>query len=82
MSQKKYSSTNPKQVLATDCLVSFVAEDVMPLRVVESDRFKAFVGALDPNYTLPSRKHLTTNLLEKKYSNLKKTVIKQLEMVK
>lgn len=74
--------THPKQVLATDCLVSFVAEDLMPLRVVDSDRFKAFVCALDPNFSLPSRKHLSTSLLEKKYSNSKMTVMKRLEAVK
>ena len=72
---------HPKQVQSTDCLVSFVAEDLMPLRVVESHRFKAFVQALDPNFSLPSRKHLSTTLLEKKYSVLRKAVIRRLEAV-
>ena len=54
----------------------------MPLRVVESHRFKVFVQALDPNFSLPSRKHLSTTLLEKKYSVLKKAVIRRLEAVR
>lgn len=82
VSQKKYGTTHPKQVQVTDCLVSFVAEDLMPLRVVDSSRFKAFVQALDPNFLLPSRKHLSTSLLDKKYTTLKKAVMKRLEAVK
>ncbi len=77
--QKKYTTVNPKQVSATECLVSFVAEDLMPLKLVDSYRFKAFVH---PQFSLPSRKHLSTNLLSKKYSVLKKQIIKRLEAVK
>ncbi len=58
-SDRKYDSKHPKQLLVTEELVSFIAEDLMTLSVVESARFKKFVHRLDPQYQLPSRKHLS-----------------------
>ena len=79
--QKKYDAKHPKQLQATDALVDFVAEDLMPLRVVESSRFEKFVKVLDPQYCLPTRKHLSTTLLQKKYINLKAQTIDHLKGV-
>lgn len=42
----------------------------LPLRVVESDRFKKFVANLNPNYTLPSRKYLSNGLLKKMHARV------------
>ena len=67
--QKKYDSKNPKQIQASDMLVNFIAEDLIPLAVVDSTKFKKFVEKLDPMYQVPSRKHLSTVLLKKTVKN-------------
>ena len=74
-SSKKYSATHPKQVAVTESLVSFVAEDLLPLSLVESTRFKALLKDLDPMYSLPSRKHLSSTLIQRRYSLLKNKVV-------
>ena len=78
---KKHSSKDPKQVLATGTLVSFVANDLVPLLVVESTCFKEFIRVLDPLFQLPSRKHLSTTLLINKYDDVhvKSAVMKSLK---
>lgn len=53
----------------------------MPLSLVESVRFRKFASILDPQYQLPSRKHLSTVLLAKKYDDLKKKLRDKLEKV-
>lgn len=55
--QKKYHAKNPKQVLVTEAVVDFIAEDLMPLHLLDSVRFQKLVHLLDPQYCLPSRKH-------------------------
>ena len=71
---KKYHQKHPKQISVTNAVVNFVAEDLMPLSVVESDRFVELLHTLDPQYHLPTRKHLSTKLLKEKYSLLKQMV--------
>lgn len=56
-----------------------IAEDLLPLSLVSSRCFKSFVQSLDPQYQLPSRKHLSTILLKKKYSEIRSDVVHRLE---
>ena len=77
--QRKYNPQNPKQVLVTDAVVNFVADDLIPLSVVDSKRFKSLLSTLDPQYQLPSRKQLSTVLLKKKYDTLKSSVLQKLK---
>ena len=79
--KKKYDHRNPKQISAQEALVDFIADDLMPLSLVESVRFRKFASILDPQYQLPSRKHLSTVLLAKKYDDLKKKLRDKLEKV-
>ncbi len=51
----------------------------MPLHLVDSVRFQKLLESLDPQYCLPSRKHLSRNLLKKK---LKDQVKDRLSAVK
>ena len=80
--QKKYHPKNPKQVLVTEAVVDFKAEDLMPLNLLDSVRFQKHVHLLHPQYGLPSRKHLSNNLLIKKYDKLKAEIKSQLSSVK
>ena len=54
----------------------------MPLHLLDSVRFQNLVHLLDPQYGLPSRKHLSKNLLIKKYDKLKAEIKSQLSSVK
>lgn len=47
--QKKYGAKHPKQLLVTDALV---AEDLMPLHLVDSLRFQKLLKLLDPHEVL------------------------------
>ena len=75
ISQKKYNRNKSK-------LPIVCGRGPNAIKSRSSHRFKVFVQALDPNFSLPSRKHLSTTLLEKKYSVLKKAVIRRLEAVR
>ena len=75
----RYSDRHPKQLAAHGALVDFIANDLMPLSLVESTTFRKFVGILDPQYHLPSRKYLSEVMLEKKFTNLKTEVQNKLK---
>ena len=77
--QRKYSSQHPKQILVTDAVVDFVADDLIPLSVVESKQFKSLLRILDSQYQVPSHKQLSTVLLKKKYNKLKSSVLDKLK---
>ena len=66
-SERKYGRSHVRQRHATDALVLLIAKDMLPLSLVESSTFKTFVSTLDPRYTLPSRKHLSTKLIKEKH---------------
>ena len=59
----KYDAKHPKQLQVTDALVDFVAEDLMPLCLVDSLQLQKLLKSLDPQYYLPSRKLLSKTLL-------------------
>lgn len=71
----KYPAHHPNQKSITDALVMFIAGDLMPLSVVDSVKFRELVEKLDPKYTVPSRKHLSTKLLFNKSSAIQTDLI-------
>lgn len=75
----KYNSRHPQQVSITDALVCFIAEDLVPLSIVDSTRFNKLLHTLDPKNQTPSRKHMSTVLLKRKYNSVKNKILKQLE---
>lgn len=79
---KKFGNAHPRQTSVTNALVNFVAEDLIPLSLVESTRFQKFVSILKPQYQMPSRKHLARVLLKKKYDTVKSNLLDQLQKIK
>jgi len=77
-----YNSKQPKQSLVTNALVNFVTDDLVPISLVDSTRFKALLGTLDPQYQLPSQEQLSTVLLKEKYESLKSSLCDQLRETK
>ena len=53
----------------------------MPLSIVESNQFAKLLCALDPQYHLPTRKHLSTKLLKAKYETVKQKVMTKVQQV-
>ena len=59
-------------------LVLYVAGDLLPLSTVDSPYFKNLIEKLDPQFQIPSRKHLSTKLIDEKAAEVKDNLIKQL----
>ena len=79
---KKYPPHDARQHEITDELVSFIAGDLIPLSIVENPRFRNLIFKLDPQYQIPSRKHLSTKLLTEKSIEIHEQLMKKLEQVK
>ena len=77
--QMKCDLKHSKQSLVTNALVNFVTDDLVPISVVDSNRFKTLLGTLDPQYQLPSVEHFSTVLLKEKYESLKRNLCNQLK---
>ncbi len=75
MPQQSTTQKHLQQVAITDALVCFVVEDLVPLSVVDSTRFNKLLDTLDPKYQIPSRKHLSTVLLKRKYDGVKSSIL-------
>ena len=69
---KKYSSTDPRQTRITNAITDFVAGTLQSLSVVESNHFKGLIQSLDSRAAIPSRKHLSTNLIKNRANEIKK----------
>lgn len=62
----KYSLNDPRQIQINEALTMFIAGDLISLSVVESKNFKNLLEKLNPKYQVPSRKTLTTKLINEK----------------
>ncbi|KAF7654254.1 hypothetical protein LDENG_00071850 [Lucifuga dentata] len=71
--------TTRKQEL-DEALVDMVVKDYQPFSVVEDESLRAFVGKLDPTYTLPTKNSLK-HMVEKKYKALKEKVKEDMKKV-
>lgn len=70
------NSARAKEI--TSAIGVFVASDMRPYSVVENAGFKHLISVLEPRYEVPSRSHLTTNVLPAMYENVKAKVIEDL----
>ena len=80
-SSKKYSPPYAHQLVINDALVNFIAGDLIPLSIVESPRFRSFILKLDPEYQLPTRKHLSNEIIKEKYIKMRENLTKEFEKV-
>ncbi|CAG9782307.1 unnamed protein product [Diatraea saccharalis] len=60
-------------------LITMIAREYHPLKLVEDVEFKKFVGMLCPGYTLPTRKTLSESLLPKLYEKVLEATKKKIE---
>ena len=74
-----YSRNHPRQIGATSALVSLIAENMLPLSIVESPAFKKYSAALDSRFVVPSRKHVSTKLLTQKNGEIQEKIHRLLD---
>lgn len=58
-------------------ILEIIYTDLLPIRIVESEKFKNLICFLEKGYTMPSRKTIVS-LLQKKYEDTKLILIKQI----
>ncbi|MGH0134963.1 UNVERIFIED_CONTAM: hypothetical protein FKN15_058009 [Acipenser sinensis] len=59
----KLKATDTRQVKLTDSIVSFIANDLLPLSIVDSKGFHNTLSLAEPCFTTPSRKHISQTLI-------------------
>ena len=76
---KKYANIDLRQVELTDATVNFIAGDLLPLSIVDSSRFHELMFKAEPRFQIPSRKHLSSQLLPNKSAHLKSNLKARLQ---
>ena len=71
---KKYAATDQRQKQITSKLIDYVAETLQPLPTVEAPSFISMIEALNPQYQVPSRKHLSSKVIVDRSAQLQKIV--------
>ena len=70
----KYPKDSTRKRQLDDALVTFVAQDLQPLSVVNDAGFVKFCETLDKRFQVPSRMHLREVLLPKKFQKVQQRV--------
>ncbi|MGH0162180.1 UNVERIFIED_CONTAM: hypothetical protein FKN15_045292, partial [Acipenser sinensis] len=66
----KWKAKDPRQVKLINNIVSFIANDLMPLSVVDSTAFRDILSTAEPRFSMPSRKPLSQKLLPQSISGV------------
>ncbi|XP_043065494.1 E3 SUMO-protein ligase ZBED1-like [Drosophila ficusphila] len=69
-SKKTYENGSFRKSSLDKALISMIATDLQPFRIVEGAGFRNFVYCLDPQYTLPCRRTLNDVLLSNMYEDI------------
>ena len=76
---QKWSRTDARQQELTGAIVGFVTSDMMPLSIVESKAFRHLMGTAQPQFTMPSRKHLREKLIPEAAGDVMKDLLSKLD---
>ena len=76
---QKWSRTDARQQELTGAIVGFVTSDLMPLSIVESKAFRHLMGTAQPQFTMPSRKHLREKLIPESAGDVMKDLLSKLD---
>ena len=77
-----YSWESIKRKSLTNSMTHCIAKDMLPIRIVEKEGFKALVKNLDPRYELPSRKYMSKKAIPDFYSKTRASVKSQISTTK
>ena len=68
---KKWKPTDPgQQQHITEAIVTFVAQNLQSLSIVESKAFSKILAIAEPHYQMPSRKYLSNILLSNHHDKI------------
>ena len=67
---RKWKKTDDRQIALTNCVVTYIAKNLLPVSTVESTAFRNLLEMAQPAFAVPSRKHLCTNLIPERYTTL------------
>ncbi|MGH0164354.1 UNVERIFIED_CONTAM: hypothetical protein FKN15_061982 [Acipenser sinensis] len=59
----KWKATNSRQVKLTDSIISFIANDLLPLSITDSTDFRNFLSMVESCFTMPSMNHISQKLI-------------------
>ena len=76
---QKYQLNDPKQKEATYSLIKYIAGDLLPFSTVESQNIKNFIEKLNPKFQIPSRKHLSSKLIQTKAKDVRQKLYDNLQ---
>ena len=71
---KQYSTTDPRRQKINDAVLAFIAGDLLPVSLVESNHFQALLQTLDSRYSLPSRRTFTGSHIRKRADEMNATL--------
>ena len=73
--KSKWKHTDPRQIQLTNSVVGLIANDLLPLSLVDSEKFRSLLATAEPSFTMPSRKHLSTQLLPQRAATVRDKLI-------
>jgi hypothetical protein len=74
-----FSNDSDKHVAITKAIAVCICKDALPISLVENDGFRSLIRTLEPRYIMPSRKHLSKQVIPKLYGNVKESLITDLQ---
>ena len=75
----KWPGTNSRQIEASRLLIAFIAGNLQALSIVDCPYFRKFIGYLKPEYSIHTRKHLSTSLLPSIKSTLHEKILRSIQ---
>ncbi|MGH0130260.1 UNVERIFIED_CONTAM: hypothetical protein FKN15_015602 [Acipenser sinensis] len=75
----KWKATNTRQVKLTDSIVNFIANDLLPLSIVDRKDFRNILSLAEPCFTMPSRKHISQTLIPQRTASVQDHLRSQMQ---
>ena len=77
----RWKPSDPRQQDLTSDVVNFIAMDLMPYSLVESQAFRTLLRRAEPSFVMPSRKHLANKLIPDTAANVMRSLTEQFNSV-
>ncbi|XP_077119145.1 zinc finger BED domain-containing protein 4-like [Ranitomeya variabilis] len=68
--KRKYPPTHPRALALNDCISKFLAFEMLPFRLVETDSFKKLMAIAVPHYVVPSRHYFSRRAIPALHTNV------------
>ncbi|XP_071948961.1 uncharacterized protein, partial [Antedon mediterranea] len=72
---------DPNQIQLNDQLVKFIATDLLPLSIVDSDSLRELLQVAQPQFNMPSRNYLSTIEIPHQHATIESKVKSQIQKV-